>query len=86
MTNKVEFSGLKELKQLFDAGALIACDVVQAVMTEGYSVYFTSTAGNITYWIASHRNKGEMRTFKTFEAAKNAVLEVGFNKMTVHAE
>ena len=86
MATKSEYLNIRDLKRLFDAGALLKCNIHSGVMTTGHCVCFDSTAGNINYWIAAHRDPGDMRRFKTLDAASNAIREIGFQQFTVHLD
>ncbi|PVZ64514.1 hypothetical protein [Pelagibaculum spongiae] len=84
MTSKTEYLKIRDLKRLFDAGALLSCNVHLGIMNKAYNVHFESTAGNINYWIAAHRDPSEMRQFKTLDAAGNAIKEIGFRKFSTN--
>lgn len=74
---------IKELKVLFDNGALKAATVTKAMMNTGYTVVFDAKDKSKQYHISGQRTKGDPRVFKTTDAAIKNAQEIGFRTITV---
>ncbi len=71
---------LRELKLLFDAGALKSATIVSAPLSEGYQLLLSGKN-------AHHAFKGQRdehtRTFKTIDAAAKSARNIGFKTVTL---
>ena len=74
---------IKELKVLFDNGALKTATVTKAMMNTGYTVVFDAKDKSKQYHISGQRTKGEPRVFKTTDAAIKNAHDIGFKTITV---
>ncbi|MCP4588392.1 plasmid replication protein RepB [Pseudoalteromonas sp.] len=74
---------IKDLKMLFDNGALKAATVTEEMMGSGYVVVFNAKNKSHQYHISGQRTKGEPRVFKTIDAAVKNAYDIGFRTVTV---
>lgn len=74
---------IKDLKSLFDNGALKTATVTKAMMGTGYTVIFDAKDKSKHYHISGQRTKGEARVFKTIDAAVKNAHDIGFQNITV---
>lgn len=74
---------IKELKVLFDNGALKTVTVTKKMMGSGYVVIFDAKDKSKQYHISAQRTKGEPRVFKSIDAAVKNAHEIGFHTITV---
>ncbi|EPA8576722.1 hypothetical protein ACQ7JO_004588 [Vibrio parahaemolyticus] len=70
---------LKDIKMLMDAGSLKSATV--SPLFGGWSATFTAAKGKETYTM--HTQRGEVRTFKTLDAACKVIKELGFGTFEV---
>lgn len=70
---------LKDIKLLMDSGSLRGAVVLP--LFGGWSATFTSAKGKETYTM--HTQRGEVRTFKTLDAANKVIKELGFASFEV---
>ena len=74
---------IKDLKVLFDNGALKSATVANEMMGVGYIVVFDAKDKSQQYHISGQRTKGEPRVFKTIDAAVKNAYDIGFRRITV---
>ncbi|WP_370256179.1 plasmid replication protein RepB [Marisediminitalea sp.] len=74
---------IKDLKVLFDNGALKTVTVTKEMMGAGYVVVFDAKDKSKQYHISGQRTKGEARVFKTIDAAVKNAHDIGFRNITV---
>lgn len=74
---------IKDLKVLFDNGALKTVTVTKEMMGSGYVVVFDAKDKSQQYHISGQRTKGEPRVFKTIDAAVKNAYDIGFRTVTV---
>ena len=73
---------IKDLKVLFDNGALKAATITKEMMGSGYVVVFDAKNKSQQYYISGQRTKGEPRVFKTIDAAVKNAYDIGFRDIT----
>jgi hypothetical protein len=74
---------IKDLKVLFDNGALKAVTITKEMMGSGYVVVFDAKDKSQQYHISGQYTKGEPRVFKTIDAAVKNGYDIGFRSVTV---
>ena len=83
---------LKEMKLLFDAGALASCYIKHAVMQSGYILVVQrnkraiADGGDAVEHLHGQRDLESPRTFKTIDAAVSTAREIGFRKVSVEID
>ena len=73
---------LKDLRLLFDGGALTKATITKDIMGNGYIVTVDAKGGN-QHIISGQRTKGEPRVFKSIDAAVKNVSDIGFKHVLV---
>lgn len=74
---------LKELKVIFDTGALKSAVVTPAAMEKGYMLIVKDRANKEHIMLAQRSEKHEPRIFKSIDAAINNASKVGFKEIKV---
>lgn len=75
---------VKELKLLFDSGALNKATVCRNLMGGGYMVIFKGKGND--HVLSGQRTNGEGRVFKTIDAAVQNVNKIGFQEITIRLQ
>ena len=74
---------IKDLKILFDNGALITATITNQILDNGYIVIFEAKDKSKKYHISGQRTQGEPRVFKTIDAATRNAREIGFKNISI---
>ena len=74
----------KELKLLFDAGALTEAFVYREPLSKGWVIYFSGKKKEEGYIL--EKKRGGQRVFKTLDAAASMSSEIGFRSIKVNVE
>jgi hypothetical protein len=74
---------LKELKIIFDSGALKNAVVTPVPMADGYNVHFMDSKNKVINMTAQRCKKEEPRIFKSIDAAVANIKKVGFKNIQI---
>lgn len=75
---------LSEAKKLFRIGQIKSVDISKMPMSEEYTVTFhVSPNVVLEYGNQLHAQRGDVRTFKTIDAAARSMQSIGFDRATL---
>ena len=74
----------KELVTLFDAGALKSAEILYFPVGRSYWVQFVGAKNKSLYGYKAQRQTGQLREFKSIDAAMSAISKIGFETAKIH--